>query len=64
MVKEYNHIEHVVPASAIVESVRNEDKRFLERLAPALEEEMPLGSTVMYLAGPYYGCLATIEGIL
>ena len=63
VVKEYDHVEHVVPACAVVDHVTNEDKRFTERLAPSLDEELPITSSVLYLSQPSYGSFATIEGV-
>jgi 5'-3' exoribonuclease 1 len=51
-----------IPVQAIVLDVETVDPRFVEKPAPPLKEEFPIGSQVFFLGGLHYGSPAEVAG--
>lgn len=62
LVKEYGEDHVTLPLQTLVESVQNEDERYIERPPLPVEEEYPIGSKAVYLGPSAYGNPVTVTG--
>lgn len=62
LVKDYSTASLTLPLQTVVESVQNEDERYIERAPLPIEEEFPLDSKAVYLGPSAYGNPVTVKG--
>ena len=62
MVKEYNRKEQkeLVMAQLTVSDADYQDDRFVEKPARSIQEDFPVGTSVFFLGGKFYGCGAQV----
>lgn len=61
LVKDYSDEKITFPLQTVVESVQNEDERYIERPPLPIEEEFPLESKAVFLGPSAYGNPVTIK---